>query len=101
MDFLMGLLYFALDALAILILVATWQRSRVTGFLVLAGSYALGILARWGISLSYRLFDPSAVYGLAWVHQLAWLAASAAAIYGFWDIYRHFKRLPSSAAPLA
>jgi len=98
MDFVMGFFYFALDALAILLLVATWQRSRVTGFLVLAGSYGLGIVARWGVSLSYRFIDSDQSMGLSWLYQSIWLVVSAVGLYGLWDIYRHFKR---SAPPAA
>jgi hypothetical protein len=91
MNLLMDFAYFVFDAIAILLLVATWQRSRIRGFLVLAVSYALGIVARWGIALSYRYFDPGDTLGLSWVYQLVWLLVSAVALYGLWDLYRHFR----------
>lgn len=101
MDYLMGFAYFALDALAILLLVAIWQRSRINGFLVLAASYCLGIAARWGLSLFYRLVDSEEAMSWSWTFQFAWLLASAVGLYGLWEIYRHFKRAQSIAPPLA
>lgn len=98
MDFVMGFFYFALDALAILLLVATWQRSRITGFLVLAGSYGLGIVARWGVSLAYRFVESDSSMAMSWLYQAVWLAVSAVGLYGLWDIYRHFTRAAPPAA---
>ena len=101
MDFLMGLSYFALDALAILLLVAIWQRSRITGFLVLASSHALTILVRWAMTFAHRLMDGEGMGFLFGLSSFVWLIVSAVGLYGLWDIYRHFKRAPSAALPTA
>jgi hypothetical protein len=101
MDGLLGMLtgfaYFALDAVAVLLLFATWQRSRITGFLVLSASYALGILSRWLVTLSYRFAEAGDMQAMAWLSSLGWLVVSAIGLYGLWDIYRHFKRAGDSA----
>ncbi|MBW8368270.1 MAG: hypothetical protein K0M70_10490 [Arenimonas sp.] len=96
MDFLLGVVYFVFDAAAALLLVATWQRTRITGFLVLASSYVLGILARWIMPLLYRGLGGDG--GLTVLIQSLWLLIAAVALYGLWDIYRQLKR-PAHAAP--
>jgi len=102
MGFLQGFLYFAFDAAAALLLVATWQQTRVTGFLVLAASYLLGICARWLVPVFYRLQsgdDVADIWFILLVRPL-WFLIAAVALYGLWDIYRQLKR-PASAAPPA
>ena len=101
MEMLLGFAYFALDAVAVLLLLATWQRSRVTGFLLLAASYALGILSRWLVTLSYRLFEPDQVSAIDWLFTVSWLVVSVVGLCGLWGIYRHFRGGPSHAAPVA
>ena len=102
MDFVLGFFYFALDALAILLLLATWQHTRITGFLVLAASYGLGILARWGFPMLYRFFDTgefeAQVIGHVW--QVGYLLIAGVGLAGFWDIYRKLK-LQRGAEPPA
>lgn len=103
MGFLEGFLYFAFDAAAALLLVATWQHTRITGFLVLAASYVLGILARWVVPLLYRLAADdfgSDLLQTAFFRSL-WFVIAAVALYGLWDIYRQLKRTSRATPPLA
>ncbi len=103
MGFLEGLLYFAFDAAAALLLVATWQHTRIAGFLVLAASYGLGIVARWAMPWVYRSISdgqgPDMLLGT--LVRSVWLVIAAVALYGLWDIYRQLKRAPLAAPPLA
>ena len=95
-----GFLYFAFDAAAALLLVATWQQTRITGFLVLAASYVMGIVARWVVPLLYRGVSddfPSDMLILAFLRSI-WFVIAAVALYGLWDIYRRLKR-PASIEP--
>jgi hypothetical protein len=99
MSFVMGLLYFGVDALAILLLLATWQHTRVSGFLVLAASYALGILSRWLLPWLPRLMDlaeSDSMYSLGLVYQLSYLLIAGVGLYGLWDIYRQLKCRPAA-----
>ena len=100
MDLLTGFLYFAFDAAAILLLLATWQHTRIAGFMVLAGSYALSILSRWLLPLLSRLMDggsPDAMVDLTLLYQATFLLVSAVGLYGLWDVYRQLKRRPAAA----
>jgi hypothetical protein len=100
MDLLTGLLYFAFDAAAILLLLATWQHTRITGFLVLAASYGLGILSRWLLPLLSRLIasgEPDAIGNMALVYQATFLLVSLVGLYGLWDVYQQLKRRPAVA----
>jgi hypothetical protein len=101
MGFLMGMLYFGLDALAILLLLATWQHTRITGFLVLAATYALGILSRWLLPLLTRFMDSDgsgAIQNLGLIYQGTYLLIAAIGLYGLWDIYQQLKRRPSATS---
>ncbi len=100
MDLLTGFLYFAFDAAAILLLLATWQHTRITGFLVLAASYALGILSRWFLPLLSRLIasgESDAIGNMALAYQATFLLVSVVGLYGFWDVYQQLKRRPAVA----
>ena len=102
MGFLEGLLYFAFDAAAALLLVATWQQTRINGFLVLAASYVLGIVARWVVPMLYhgvRDDFASNMLMLAFLRSI-WFLIAAVGIYGLWDIYRRLKR-PALGTPPA
>ena len=101
MDLLMGFAYFALDAVAILLLVAIWQRSRITGFLFLAAGHALGILVRWAMPWVHRLVDGDGAGYVMGLYSVVWLVVSAVGLYGLWDIYRHYKRGQPAALPAA
>ena len=103
MGFLEGLLYFAFDAAAALLLVATWQHTRISGFLVLAASYGLGILARWLMPLLYRGMSGDSgadMLGVA-IARSIWFVIAAVALYGIWDIYRQLKRTSRPTPPAA
>lgn len=97
MYFLMGVLSFGLDALAILLLLATWQHTRINGFLVLAASYALGILSRWTLPLLTRFMESDdALQYVGPVYQGSFLLIAGVGLYGLWDIYRQLKRRPGA-----
>jgi hypothetical protein len=98
MDLLTGFLYFAFDAAAILLLLATWQHTRITGFLVLAASYVLTILTRWLLPLLARLMEADAMGSLSLVYPATFLLIAVVGLYGLWDIYRQLKRRPANAA---
>jgi hypothetical protein len=98
MDFLMGAMSFGLDALAILLLLATWQHTRIHGFLVLASSYALGILSRGLLPLLTRFMDSDgsgAIQNLGLIYQGSYLLITVVGLYGLWDIYQNLKRRPT------
>ena len=102
MNFLMGLMSFGLDALAILLLLATWQHTRISGFLVLAATYALGILVRWLLPLLTRFMDSDGsgmVQNLGLIYQGTYLIIAAIGLYGLWDIYQQLKRRPATSSP--
>jgi hypothetical protein len=101
MFWMLGFLFFAFDAVAILLLVGCWQHTRINGFLMLAGSYALGILARWLSPLVYRFAEGEQFESVTVVVQLGYVAIAALALAGIWDIYRRLKAGLSSAAPTA
>lgn len=103
MGFLQGFLYFAFDAAAVLLLVATWQQTRITGFLVLAASYLLGSVARWLVPVFYRLQsgDDLADIGFTLLVRPLWFLIAGVALYGLWDIYRQLKRKAQTAPPAA
>jgi hypothetical protein len=103
MDYLQGLLYLAFDGAAALLLVATWQQTRIVGFLVLAASYVLGIVARWLVPVMYRMQSDdwlSDLWFIILVRPL-WFVISGVALLGLWDIYRQLKRPPTTAPPSA
>jgi hypothetical protein len=96
---LMGILYFVVDLAAILLLAACWQRTRILGFAIVAGSYAAGILARWSVPLVYRWVDMAdgGMASLAGVGvQAVYLVVAVIAVAGFWDIYRALKPRPAA-----
>jgi hypothetical protein len=101
-NLLSGLVFLALDVLAILLLVATWQRTRIPGFAVVAASVAMGIALRWLAPFLYRSFDLSDPSG-QWLAMLVtdglYTAMTAIAVVGFWNIYRRLAAPP--AAPPA
>ena len=103
MGFLEGLLYFAFDAAAALLLAATWQHTRITGFLVLAASYVLGIVARWVVPLLHRSVagDFASDALLITFFRSIWFVIAAVALYGLWDIYRRLKRAAPAPPPAA
>jgi hypothetical protein len=96
-------LYFAFDAAAALLLVATWQRTRINGFLVLAASYVLGIVARWVVPLLHRgvASDFASNALLITLFRSIWFVIAAVALYGLWDIYRQLKDRTVPAPPVA
>jgi hypothetical protein len=103
MDYLQGLLYLAFDGAAALLLVATWQQTRITGFLVLAVSYVLGIVSRWLLPVMYRMQLDDGLSDLLFIILIRplWFVISGVALFGLWDIYRQLKRRPPLAPPAA
>lgn len=103
MDSFNGVMYFAFDAAAALLLAATWQQTRITGFLVLAASYVLGILARWMVPVLYQWSSGGGLAGdiFTVVVKPIWFVTAAIALYGIWDIYRQLKRRAPAAPPTA
>lgn len=104
MGFLMGLLYAGLDVLAILLLIAIWQRTRLPGFLLVALSYGIGLLFRPAMPLLADLMDDAGVgdYGaIALISQGVFLGSSIIALAGFWNIYSGFRRRPAPSPPVA
>lgn len=100
MMFLIGFLYFAVDLLAAVLLVATWQHTRIRGFLLVAASVALGIVLRWVGPYVFRFSNGEDFEMVNLVAQLVFIAVMALGVAGFWDIYRRLKR-PRTAAPPA
>ncbi|KFN47146.1 hypothetical protein [Arenimonas metalli] len=96
---LMGFLYFAVDLAAVLLLAACWQRTRITGFAIVAASFVAGILARWTVPWVYRAVD-LADGDMAWaanmIVQSVYLVIAVIAVAGFWDIYRVLKSRPAA-----
>lgn len=95
----MGLLYFALDLAAVLLLAACWQRTRILGFAIVAASFVAGIVTRWTLPWIYRAVDMGDG-DMAWaanlVGQSAYLVLAGIAVAGFWDIYRALKARPAA-----
>jgi hypothetical protein len=93
-DWLFSLIFFVLNVTAILLLVGTWQHTRINGFLLLAGSYVLGIVGRWTAPLAYQFAD-GGTDQMAWILPLVqsiYVIVAAMAVFGFWDIYGTLKR---------
>jgi len=91
---LFGVIFFVLNLAAILLLVGTWQNTRIQGFLLLAGSYVVGMLGRWIVPLAYRISVDGSGQG-EWVYilvQSTYVVVACLAVWGFWDIYRSLKR---------
>ena len=97
----MGFLFFVVDVLAIVLLVACWQRTRFNGFLLVAASYALGIVSRWATPLLYRFVESDGLEVIHVVVQLLYLGVAALAVAGFWDIYQRLKTGRNDAPPEA
>jgi hypothetical protein len=98
MGLLTGAIYFGLDAMAILLLVAIWQRTRMSGFLLVAISYGIGLLFRPAMPLLMRVMgDADAsnyeIVGLS--SQGDFVGSSIIALAGFWSIYSGFRRTPA------
>lgn len=100
MMFLVGFLYFAVDLLAAVLLVATWQHTRIPGFLWVAASVVLGILLRWTGPYIFRFSGNANIEMVNVVAQLVFIAVMVLGVVGFWDIYRRLRR-PSPLAPPA
>jgi hypothetical protein len=97
MGFLMGLLYAGLDVLAILLLIAIWQRTRMSGFLLVAISYGIGLLFRPAMPLLMRVMgdaDASNYEIVGLISQGVFVGSSIIALAGFWNIYSGFRRTP-------
>jgi len=93
-DWFFSLIFFVLNVAAILLLVATWQQTRINGFLLVAGSYVLGIVGRWTAPLAYRFAD-TGTDQMTWILALVqsiYVVVAAMAVWGFWDIYGTLKR---------
>jgi hypothetical protein len=103
MDSFGSVLYFAFDAAAALLLAATWQQTRIPGFMVLAASYVLGIVARWMVPLLYHWSSGDDLRGAIFMFLVKpiWFVTAAIALYGIWDIYRQLKRRVPAAPPAA
>jgi hypothetical protein len=106
MGFLMGVLYFGLDALAIVLLIAIWQRSRMSGFLLLAVSYGVGLLFRPAMPLLVSMMgdvDASSYHAIGLISQGVFVGTSVIALAGFWNIYSGFRNrtAPAPQAPPA
>lgn len=93
-QWLFSLVFTVIDVAAILLLVGTWQHTRITGFLLLATSYLFGMVARWVTPLLYRFADGD--FGMVgWIFPLVqsvYALIAAIAVFGLWDIYRSLKR---------
>jgi len=97
---LFGVIFFVLNLAAILLLVGSWQHTRIQGFLLLAGSYLLGMLGRWITPLAYRFAADGSGQG-EWIYtvvQSTYVIVASLAVWGFWDIYRSLKR-PATGGP--
>jgi hypothetical protein len=93
-DWFFDLIFFVLHVAAFLLLVATWQHTRIAGFLFIAGSYVLGMVGRWTAPLAYR-FAAGDEGHMEWILplvQFVYVVVSALAVFGFLDIYRALKR---------
>lgn len=93
----MGILYFVVDLAAVLLLAACWQRTRITGFAIVAASFVAGILGRWLVPLVYRAVDssdPGMLSMAGWLSQGIFLLVALVAVAGFWDIHRALKQRP-------
>ena len=104
MGFLMGLLYAGLDVLAILLLIAIWQRTRLPGFLLVAASYGIGLLFRPAMPLLVRILgdgDAGNYEIIGLISQGVFLGSSIIALAGFWNIYSGFRRQPAPSPPIA
>lgn len=101
MTLLIGFLYFALDLLAAVLLVATWQHTRIRGFLWVAASVVLGIGLRWVGPYLFRFSDSADFEMINIVAQLVFIAVMAVAVFGFWDIYRSLKQARTATPPAA
>lgn len=91
---LFGVIFFVLNLAAILLLVGTWQHTRIQGFLLLAGSYLLGMLGRWIAPLAHR-FAADGSGQSEWIYtvvQSIYVIVASLAVWGFWDIYRSLRR---------
>ena len=98
---LIGFLYFAVDLLAVVLLVATWQHTRIKGFLVVAASVALGIVLRWAGPYVFRFSDSEDFEMINVVAQGVFIAVTALGVAGFWDIYRRLKQARAVPSPVA
>ena len=96
-----GFLYFGLDAVAVVLLVAIWQRTRILGFTLLALSYLIGMLARPAYPLMLRMMtdgDASTYDVLSLVYTGVHVLAAVVALAGLLNIYLQLRR---PAAPVA
>lgn len=100
-EFLFGFLFFATDLVAILLLVATWQHTRISGFLVLAATYLAGMVSRWLTPLAYRFAEADNFTFVSMAVQAVYFVVAVAAVYGLWDVYRQLKRRHAAIAPSA
>lgn len=73
-----------------LLLVATWQRTRIGGFLLLAASHVVGLLVGWVLTLMFRWGGMDAD-GMAWLVHLLPLAGLLLAAAGCWQVYQALK----------
>jgi hypothetical protein len=101
MTLLIGFLYFAVDLLAAVLLVATWQHTRIKGFLWVAASVVLGILLRWAGPYVFRFSDSEDFQMVNLAAQLVFIAVTALGVAGFWDIYRRLKQGRPVSPPAA
>jgi hypothetical protein len=101
MMLLIGFLYFAVDLLAAVLLVATWQHTRIPGFLWVAASVLLGILLRWAGTYIFRFSGSANMEIVNVVAQLVFIAVMAIGVAGFWDIYRRLKQARAVPPPSA
>jgi hypothetical protein len=104
MGLLTGAIYFGLDAMAILLLVAIWQRTRMSGFLLVALSYGIGLLFRPAMPLLMRMLgdgDAGNYEIIGLISQGVFVGSSIIALAGFWNIYSGFRRRPAPSPPIA
>ncbi len=101
MMFLIGFLFFAVDLLAAVLLVATWQHTRIPGFLWVAASVVLGIVLRWTGPYIFRFSGNANIELVNVVAQLVFIAVMVLGVVGFWDIYRRLKQAHAVPPPVA
>jgi len=102
-DAIMGFLFLLLNAVSMLVLFATWQRTHILGFLLLAIGYGLAIVGRWTTPLLSRVLDMGSDGAGQWIFlavQAVYLFIAALSLVAFWDIYRRLAK-PSAPTPTA
>lgn len=96
-EMLMGSSRVLLFVLIILLLVATWQRTHIGGFLLLAASFGADLVGGLLVNAWVRFGDASGP-SLALVVQALPLVGLGLAALGCWHVYQAMKASPSASA---